>query len=250
MTSVLNTQRFSYLETAKVNGVVNYAARNRARLAEHSTQKAVIDLLKNQDEILPDWRAAREFGNQVHQVIENVINGAPLDYKVLEVEGTKSYPVDNTFTEFVPRYWAEFVKAHDVKVVACEKSVVSDKWGYAGSYDILAYVDGVLSYVDAKSNARGPGLWSVALQNKAYAMADYELDFVTGEQTEREPVTKSMVLWMRAEGWNTWPLPSGPDIWKDFYARLWLFQRARDRSISDIEPNWPEGLIPPPRWGS
>lgn len=250
MSAVLGTQRFGYLETAKLNGVASYAARNRVRLAEYSTQKAVYDILKNQDEVLPDWRVAREFGNQVHQVIENIINGAPLAHLVKEVEGTKSYPVDNTFTDFVPRYWDQFVRAHDVKVVACERSVVSDKWGYGGSYDILAYVDGVLSYVDAKSNARGPSIWSVSLQNEAYRRADYELDFITGEQTERAPIERSYVLWMREEGWNMWPLPNGPEIWKDFYARLWLFQRARDKSIEDVAPLHPDGLIPPRRWGS
>lgn len=245
---MLNTQRFGYLEKAKVNGIVNYAARHRSRLSEYSTMKAVTDLLKNQDEVLPDWRVAREFGNATHQVIENIINGKPLDHLLKPVEGTASYPCDNTFTTWVPKYWDQFIKAHDVDIVACERSVVSDRWGYAGSYDFLLQVDGELSYVDGKTNAKGPHIWSTALQNKAYMMADYELDFITGEVTEREPVQNSYVLWLRPEGWNLWPLPSDPDIWKDFYARLWLFHRARDHSIEDVDPIHEEGLIPPERW--
>lgn len=248
VTSVLNTQRFDYLEKAKVNGIVDYAARHRARLAELSSMKAVADILKNQDEVLPDWRVAREFGNATHQVIENIINGKPLDYLLKEVEGTAKYPVDNTFTEWVPRYWDEFCRAHSVKVHACERSVVSDRWGYAGSYDFLLEVDGVLSYVDGKTNAKGPHLWSASLQNKAYAKADYELDFITGEKTERPPVTQSFVLWLRPEGWNLWPCDNSDEVWKDFYARLWLFQRAHDRVAEDIAPLHEDGLQPT-RWG-
>lgn len=248
VTSVLNTQRFGYLETAKINGIVNYAARHRAQLAEYSSMKAVSDILKNQDEVLPDWRVAREFGNATHQVIENIINGKPLDHLVKEVEGTSTYPCDNTFTTWVPRYWDQFYKAHDVEVVGCENSVVSDRWGYAGSYDFLLMLDGQLSYVDGKTNAKGPHRWSTSLQNKAYAKADYELDFITGEQTERAPVLNSYLLWLRPEGWNLWPLDNSEEVWKDFYARLWLFQRAQDRSLDEGEPLHEDGLQPPQRW--
>jgi hypothetical protein len=250
VTSVLSARRIDFLEKAKVNGVARYAARNRAQLATYTNQETVYQILRQQDEVLPDWRVAREFGNQVHQVIENIINGRDLDHLLKEVEGTKSYPVDNSFTEWVPKYWDRFVKKHNFRVVSCEESVVSDKWGYGGSYDILGMVDGELAFVDAKSNAKGPSLWSVSMQNKAYAMADYRLDFETGTVTELPPVNKSLVLWMRPEGWNTWPLPMGDKIWKDFYALLWIFLQGKcDGGLKDLEPLWADELIPPRRWG-
>ncbi len=237
------------IEKAKINGVARYAAKNRKELAGYTRQEDAYRILRDEGETLPDWNVARAFGNAVHQVIENIINGNPLGHLVREVEGTATYPVVNDFTEWVPRYWAEFVRAHKVEIVSCEKSVVSDRWGYAGSYDILAYVDGVLTFVDAKSNAKGPHLWSVAMQNEAYRRADYILDFVTGEQEELPQAERSMVLWLRPEGWNTWPLPNGPEVWKDFYAHLYLFQQGKKGGGSeDLEPIWPEGLIPPRRW--
>jgi hypothetical protein len=238
-----------FIERAKINGVARYAAKNRKELVG-KTQEGVYQLLRTQDEVLPDWKVAREFGNAVHQVVENVINGKPLDHLVREVEGTATYPVDNTFTEWVPKHWSEFCKRHNVKVIDCEQSVVSDKWGYAGSYDFLLEVDGVLSFVDGKSNAKGPHLWSVAMQNKAYAMADYRLDFTTGVETELPPVAQSLVLWLRPEGWNTWPLPDGPEVWKDFYAHLYLFLRGKEGGgCEGLEPMHPDLLIPPRRWG-
>jgi len=237
------------IETAKVNGVARYAARNRKDLAER-TQAFVYGLLKEQDEVLPDWRVAREFGNQVHQVIENIINGKPLDYLVRDVEGTSSYPVENNFTEWVPRYWDEFVRRHNVRILSCEQSVVSDKWGYAGSYDLFGLVDGEPVFIDAKSNAKGPHLWSVALQNKAYGSADYVLDFITGEQSDLPQATGSRVLWLRPEGWNLWPLPYDNEIWRQFYAHLLLFQAGKSGGgCEDIEPIHADQLIPPPRWG-
>lgn len=233
-----------------MNGVARYAAKNRAHLATYTNQETVYKILKTQDEVLPDWRVAREFGNQVHQVIENIVNGKPLDYLVQEVEGTAKYPVDNTFTEWVPKYWDEFVRRHNVQIVSCEQSVVSDKWGYAGSYDLFGLVDGKPVFIDAKSNAGGPHLWSVALQNKAYGSADYCLDFITGEQTPLPEAEGSMVLWMRPEGWNVWPLPYDNEIWRQFYAHLLLFQAGKaGGGFGQIEPLHPDQLVPERRWG-
>lgn len=214
-------------------------------IAQYTRQEDVYRLLKDQDAMLPDWKAAREYGNAVHQVIENIINGAPLDHLVKEVEGTPTYPVVNDFTEWVPRYWDEFVAEHDVKVLSCEQSVVSDKWGYAGSYDLFGMVDGVPQFIDAKSNKGGPHLLSVALQNKAYGSADYVLDFITGAQSDLPQAQGSSVLWLRREGWNLWPLPYDNDIWRQFYARLLLFHEREP----DISPMHEDGLLPPAKWG-
>lgn len=249
VTSVLNARRVGFIETAKINGVARYAARNRKDLAG-KTQAFVYNLLKEQDEVLPDWAVARAFGNQVHQVIENIINGKPVGHLVRDVEGTATYPVANDFTEWVPKYWDEFVRKHNVTVISCEQSVVSDKWGYGGSYDIMAEVDGKVQFVDAKSNAKGPHLWSVALQNKAYAMADYILDFETGTVAELPQAEGSMVLWLRPEGWNAWDLPFDNDVWRQFYAHLLLFfEGKREGGTGDLEPLWPDQLVPPPKWG-
>lgn len=202
-------------------------------------------ILKSQDEVLPDWKVARDYGNAVHQVIENIINGVDRDHMLREVEGTAKYPVVNDFTEWVPRYWDEFVAEHDVKILSCEQSVVSDKHGFAGSYDLFGMVDGKPQFIDAKSNANGPHLLSVSLQNKAYGSADYVLDFVTGEQSDIPPAVGSMVLWLRREGWNVWNLPYDNDVWRQFYARLLLFHEQEP----DISPVHEDRLQPPKRWG-
>lgn len=248
VTSVLGTRKVTPIEKAKINGVARYAARNRKELATKN-QAEVYQILKDQDTVLPDWNTAREFGSAAHQVIENVINGKPLGHMVKHVEGSATYPCDNTFTEWVPRHWREFTLEHDVKVIDSERSVVSDKFGYAGSFDYLLAVDGELAFVDAKTNAKGPHLWQVAMQNEAYRRADYILDFVTGEQSPLPSVAKSYVLWLRPEGWNLWPLPVGGDVWRTFYAHLLLFQASKSHMFEDIEPIHEDGLQPPPRWG-
>jgi hypothetical protein len=222
----LGVKKVSTLEKAKLNGTAMYAAHNRVALAG-MTKAATYALLRDQSVTLPDWDVGRDFGTATHTVLENVIKGQPLDTDLQVVEGTATYPVDNTFTEWVPKWWDEFVKDFDVEVVECEETVTSPL-GYGGSFDLILRVNGVLTMVDAKSNRGGPRD-SVALQNEAYRRCPEIIDMTTGVRRPMPEVERSAVLWLRPEGWNLYPLKDGDPVWRRFYAHLLLFQ---DQDVS------------------
>lgn len=223
VTSVLNVKSKDYLTKAKVNGVAEYAARNRKALAE-MTQASAKALLKAQDVVLPDWQIATAFGTAVHTVTDNFLTGEALDKGLELVEGSDSYPVSNTFVEFVPQYWQEFIAAHNVKFIDSEQVVVNDEFGYGGRFDHVLEVDGELAIVDSKSNANGP-YGSVALQNAAYGYGEANaiVNMTTGSRKPMHAVTASYVFWIREEGWNLFPLEFNQNTYDDFLKHLYLF---------------------------
>lgn len=207
VTSILNIKAKPGLGIGLKNGVAKYAARNRHALAE-LTQLDVEKLLKDESVIVPDWHIAGDFGTAVHQVVENIINLRPLHENLKLVKSTKTYPVNNTFTEFVPQYFSEFMREHNAKPLMTERAVMSATYGYGGRFDGIMEIDGELAIVDVKSNKNGPKD-EVAMQNDAYANADYIIDMETGRIEPLPKVTASYVLWIREEGWNLFPLKFG-----------------------------------------
>lgn len=233
VTSILNVKDAPWLARARVKGTAEYAATHRKALAE-MTKAEVVALLNSQNVTLPDWKVATDFGTATHTVIENIINDRPLGQGVRHVEGTKSYPVSNTFTEFVPQYFSEFRAKHNVQVLDCEKVVVSDIWGHAGRFDAVMIVDDEIMIVDTKTNKPGPRA-KTALQNKAYCTYTEIIDPVTGARSPMHKVTASRVLWMREEGWNLFELAFDDSVADDFRHHLDLFAFGKLREDSLIK---------------
>ncbi len=223
VTSILNVRNAEFLTKAKVKGVAEYAARHRKELAA-MTQASAFALLRDQNVVLPDWHIATEFGTAVHAVTDNLLQGHELDKHLDLVEGSDSYPVSNTFTQFVPQYWSEFIKAHNVKFIDGEQVVVNDEYGFGGRFDHVLEVDGELAIVDTKSNKGGPNA-KVALQNAAYgySRSSQLLNTTTGARKPMYNVTKSYVFWIREEGWNLFPLEFEEETFSDFLKHLYLF---------------------------
>lgn len=246
VTSILNVKAKDFLTKGKVKGVATYGARNRKALSEMN-QASAFALLREQDVTLPDWRVAREFGTATHTVTDNLLKGQPLDQDLKYVEGTDTYPVSNTFTQFVPQYWSEFIKSHNVQFVDAEQVVVNDEYGYGGRYDHVLEVDGELCLVDTKTNANGP-YGEVALQNAAYGQrSNQQVDMVTGARRPMHAVTGSYVLWLREEGWNLFPLEFNEETFDDFLKHLYLFAYgATGREKKLIGPPIHDDQLKPP----
>ena len=249
VTSILNVKSMDFLTKAKVKGVANYAARNRKALAEMN-QAAVFALLREQDVVLPDWRVATEYGTAIHTVTDNLLKGEPLDKGLEHVDGTDSYPVANTFLDFVPQYWSEFRAAHNVKFVDAEQVVANDEYGYAGRFDHVLEVDGELVMVDTKSNAGGPNA-KVALQNSAYGQRGNQIvNMTTGARAPMHAVTGSYVFWIREDGWNLFPLEFTEETFDDFLKHLYLFAfgaTGREKKLIG-DPIHDDQLKPPVRF--
>lgn len=109
---------------------------------------------------------AQEIGSQVHAMIEWNLK-SQLCYRV----GPSPLITDKAQWAFMA--WEDWRKKVDLKPVFVEQTVWSNEWGYAGTLDLLAEVDGKLSVVDWKTGKR---VYPEAfLQNAAYRHAIREM---------------------------------------------------------------------------
>lgn len=118
-----------------------------------------------------EWRrrrdAAADLGTQVHKLIEQECRRMlGLDVESVEVSDD---------ARFVFHEWADWAKAADLHPVAMETPVYSLTHHYAGTFDLLAYVNGQLVVIDWKSK-NGAGCYPEhRLQSIAYRRAIEEM---------------------------------------------------------------------------
>ena len=84
-----------------------------------------------------------ELGTNVHDWVEYDLTheGFPPDVDSVEM----SQMIDA---------WEDFKFMHEIEVVEVEVTVFNLEYGYAGTFDILAYVDGVLTLIDLKTSRK------------------------------------------------------------------------------------------------
>lgn len=101
-------------------------------------------------------KKAKERGTEVHYLVENYKHGKPI-----ETSNEILVPYAKAFNDFLA--------THKLEVIDNERTVRSDKYGYAGTLDMLAKVNGKLLIVDIKT---GKDLYpEVQLQTSAYRQA-------------------------------------------------------------------------------
>jgi hypothetical protein len=233
VTSILNTRYKAGIEKAKLSAAVLYLTRQRKLESfQKMTQADIVAFMKNEDVYLPDWKTARDFGTACHQVIENIINDVSLDTNVKWVQGSDKYPVSNTFIEWLPVLWGQFVRKHSVRVLLSEQVVISDTHRFAGRFDLIVemdFLDGLgpqITILDIKTNKNGPH-GDVAIQNTAYAKSDYIM-LPDGSHDVLPKITRSAVFWTHENAplslgvpvWNCYPLRYDDTTWRTWYALL------------------------------
>ena len=188
-------------------GLVGWAAREtagaawdqREALAHIADRDAAIDLLKNARYRSMD--RARLRGSSVHRVAEALANDAPLP----------------AFTDHEQRFLDAFVSfvtdfAPTFEIV--EGTVFSDRWHYAGTFDFLAMIGGLLILGDHKT---GKGIYpEVALQLAALRYADRVWDPITGALTPMPEVDGTIAVHLQADGYRVVEIDAGPDAFEAF----------------------------------
>lgn len=109
---------------------------------------------------------AAEIGSQVHALVEWTLKGE-LCHKV----GPSPMISDKAQWAFMA--WEDWRKRVDLKPIFVEQTVWSTEWGYAGTLDLLAEVEGKLTVLDWKT---GKAVYAEDhLQNAAYRHAIREM---------------------------------------------------------------------------
>lgn len=109
---------------------------------------------------------ASEIGKQAHAMVEWRLRKA-----LGQVVGPEPQIRDEALWAYMA--WEDWYKANNVKPIAIEQTVFSKKFHYAGTLDLLAEVDGVLTITDWKS---GKNIYAEShLQNFFYQQAIDEM---------------------------------------------------------------------------
>lgn len=160
-----------------------------------------------------DTRQAADTGTAVHDLYERLGNGEDVGRVHPDLE-----PYVSHFHEFVAEFSPEFILQ--------EETVWSEAHNYAGSFDLLAGVDGERVIIDYKTTRSGV-YPEVALQLSAYANADYIIN-PDGSTEELPEVESAAVLHVRPEGWQLIPVSIGPEVFEVFLRLRDVFEFDRD----------------------
>jgi hypothetical protein len=179
---------------------------------------------------------AGERGREVHTLGQRYLTGEP----VTAPEGLEGH-LDA---------YVRFVEEWQPVEVAVEAAVFSREYRYGGRFDLLArLIDGMLWLLDFKT-AKSGVFPDNALQLAGYRYADfYVLDGELDEQGAAiehpmPPVDRTGIVWLRADGYDLYPLEAGHEAWEVFGAvqQVAAFATSnRDDWIGDaLRPPEPE----------
>ncbi|MFI8084352.1 hypothetical protein ACIF6L_26560 [Kitasatospora sp. NPDC086009] len=188
--------------------------------------EGAIDYLKR----APDrfTRQAASVGSQAHDIFERLARG--------ERVGRVSPDMVRYATHF-----ATFLQEMQPEFLFLEETVWSDDHGYAGSFDAIARIDGETVILDWKTTRSGVHE-DVALQLKAYAMANRIILAVDGSSVPVPAIDAAAVLHVRPEGAKLVPVSCSDDLFDVFLSLLPIFQWERDRKKTVLgKPVWQTG---------
>jgi len=190
--------------------LIDWAARAAAEWAADNVDEisrldraAAIDVIKNAHNRTKQYGAAK--GTDIHRQAQALALGDTVE-------------VPEAIAGYVDAYVA-FLSDWSPEVIAVECALVSRRWAYAGTFDLLMGLPDISAeapcMVDVKSG--GSGVWpETCLQLAAYRHADAYVDADGAEQPM--PATGGgYALWLADDGtYELLPVQSGPDLFATF----------------------------------
>lgn len=130
--------------------------------------------------------------------------------------------------------YVDWLDANQPEVLLTERPVASRQWRYAGTFDLVAKLDGVTWLLDVKTSSGVYG--STALQLTAYGNAEFYLA-EDGTEQPLPPIERYGVLHVTEYGTTLHYLPTSANeaAWKDFLHVAHVGRRAKDIDTYLIE---------------
>jgi hypothetical protein len=195
------------------NTTAGYAVDHWAELADMSVSQRLKAL---QGARYADLDAAGKRGTEVHGLAERLFHGEEVD--VPEAIAGHVESCVRFFDEWKPQ------------PVLSETVIGHRRWRYCGKFDAIADFPGrgrrLYDYKTARSGIYG----ETALQLSAYAHAE---TYVDGDQNEQpladvgHDLDQAYGVWIRADGYDVFPLDIGADTFKAFLHVATVARRAR-----------------------
>jgi hypothetical protein len=225
----LDGQRIPGVTTMIGKGVpkpnlIDWAARIAAEYAADHIDEisplerdAAVDLIKNAHTRSRNTAAAK--GTEIHALAVRLRAGEPVE-------------IPETIAGYVDAY-LRFLDDWQPETIAVETPCCNRRWRYAGSFDELCRIAGLLGILDIKTG--GSGVWpETCLQIAAYRNAEIILD-ADGREQPMPATDAGWALWLGDDGaYELLPVESGPDIFAVFLHACHVaafMERAKDDLI-------------------
>jgi hypothetical protein len=157
-----------------------------------------------------DRDAAANRGTQVHNLAQRLARGEEIDVPDELVGHVDSYL----------RFVADWEPTDELVERPC---VNLTRW-YAGTFDLVATLKGRGRVLLDLKTSRSGVFSETALQLAAYRNADYfETD--SGALEVMPTVAETLALWVRADGYDLYPVETGPEVFRSFLYASDLAQR-------------------------
>lgn len=154
------------LVTEVAAGLYQDAMDLRTKLSKTAWLTTLADRLGKTKASQRELAKASEIGSQAHALIEWTLKA-----RMLEQPGPAPRITDKAQWSFMA--WEDWAKSVELKPIFVEQVVYSENYGYAGTLDLLAEVNGKLTVLDWKT---GKAVYCEAhLQNAAYRQAIREM---------------------------------------------------------------------------
>lgn len=166
-----------------------------------------------------DRDAAANQGTQIHALAHALLDEQEVDVPEHLVGHVDSYL----------RFVADW-EPHDE---IAERPVVSVQWRYGGTFDLHCNLKLRRNCLIDLKTARS-GIWpETALQLAAYRHADFYLDD-TGELQPMPPIDHTLALWVRADGYDLYPVRTDESVFRSFLYAMDIAQRFAGKSREDF----------------
>ena len=203
----------------------DWAARFTASYAvDHWEELATKPISKRMEEIRQSSyqhrNAMARRGSEIHSYADRLTQGEEVD-------------VPEELTRHVDNY-LRFVDEWQLRELYHEAVIVSYRWKYAGTFDVMGDMAGARWLLDFKTGDSGiyP---EVALQLAAYRYADALVD-EHGNEIPMPSVDKCGVVWIRADGYDVLPITADAEVFRTFLYAQQMAQfcnEPRDAFIGD-----------------
>ena len=151
-------------------------------------------------------------GTDVHALAERIVHGAEVD-------------VPEHLAAHVQGY-VDWLDKSGAEALLTERPVASRQWRYAGTFDLIARLDGKTWLLDVKTSSGVYG--SMALQLAAYGNAEFYLDH-DGNEQPLPAIDRYGVLHVTEYGTTLHYLPASANesAWRDFLHVAHVGRRAK-----------------------
>jgi hypothetical protein len=230
VTSILNMIGKPFLQDWAAKLAAERAVRSHdfiSRMIEDAGEDAAVEYIKRAAKQYTKARA--DIGSEAHDLFERMMRGEDVGRQRSDLEPYR-------------RHFAAWLEEVQPELLYAEDTVWSDTHGYAGSFDLIAKVDGAVTILDYKtSKAVYP---DVALQLAAYAHADKVILAADGSEIPMPAIERAGVLHITPERAALHPVLAGDDVFDAFLLLRGIFDWSRGLSKDVVgRPVWTHGAV-------